>query len=217
MPWSTRLTVRDLKILDPAVGSGHFLVVASDLLVALYQEEARHRGLKDDPEWSDRAIVEHMLAHNLHGIDLDPRAVQIAAAALWIKGQVTLPEIEPEQLNLVAPNLRLADLPDDDPALVELRREIEAETGIAGEFTASPAGSARGRPPGQPAEDRSGGGCRDRTQERRLKALRAKAQQVQADLFGGAPPVKRRWISLRRSACRPAGSAGAISDPTLQR
>jgi hypothetical protein len=27
-----------------------------------------------------RAIVERILEHNLHGIDLDPRAVQIAAA-----------------------------------------------------------------------------------------------------------------------------------------
>lgn len=36
-------SVRDLKILDPAVGSGHFLMVAFDLLVALYREEARQR------------------------------------------------------------------------------------------------------------------------------------------------------------------------------
>ena len=36
-------SVWDLKILDPAVGSGHFLVVAFDLLFALYEEESRHR------------------------------------------------------------------------------------------------------------------------------------------------------------------------------
>ena len=35
-------SVRDLKILDPAVGSGHFLVVAFKSLFALYLEEARH-------------------------------------------------------------------------------------------------------------------------------------------------------------------------------
>ncbi len=40
-------------------------------------------------EWTDRAIVERILEHNLHGIDLDPRAVQIAAAALWLKAQPT--------------------------------------------------------------------------------------------------------------------------------
>jgi hypothetical protein len=127
-------SVREWKILDPAVGSGHFLVVALGLLLALFQEEARHRGQQDAPEWSVRAIVEHLLAHTLHGIDIDPRAVQIAAASLCLKGKALSPEMQPAQLNLVAPNLRLADLPDDDPALVEFRQGIEAETGIAWEF-----------------------------------------------------------------------------------
>ena len=125
-------SVRDLKILDPAVGSGHFLVVAFDLLFALYQEEARHRDEVGNDRWSDRAIVEQILGFNLHGIDLDPRAVQIAAAALWLKGRLTCPAARPEHLNLVASNLRLASLPDNDLALVELRRTVEAETGIPG-------------------------------------------------------------------------------------
>jgi hypothetical protein len=41
-----RDTLRNLRILDPAVGSGHFLVVALSLLVPLYREEARHRGVE---------------------------------------------------------------------------------------------------------------------------------------------------------------------------
>jgi hypothetical protein len=128
-------TVRDLKILDPAVGSGHFLVVAFDLLLALYREEARHRGEAAEERWGDRAVVERILEHNLHGIDLDPRAVQIAAAALWLKARWSCPEAHPRRLNLVASHLRLGDLGDEDPALVELRREVEAETGIPGELT----------------------------------------------------------------------------------
>lgn len=142
-------SVRDWKILDPAVGSGHFLVVAMDLLVALYREEARHRAADegrqggegregsagDAARWQDKQIVEHVLAHNLHGIDLDPRAVQIAAAALWLKAQQIAPGAHPERLNLVASNLRLSSLPDDDPALAELRREVERETGIPGALT----------------------------------------------------------------------------------
>ena len=128
-------SVRDLKILDPAVGSGHFLVVAFELLFALYLEEARHRGESDQERWFDRAIVERILTHNLHGIDLDPRAVQIAAAALWLKARRTCPEARPARLNLVASNLRLAGLPDTDPALVELRLELERETGIPARLT----------------------------------------------------------------------------------
>jgi hypothetical protein len=137
-------SVRDWKILDPAVGSGHFLVVSLGLLLALFREEARHRGQQVASDWSERAIVEHLLAHTLHGIDIDPRAVQIAAASLWLRGKALCPEIQPEQLNLVAPNLRLADLPDDDPALVELRSDIETETGISGEFTSQILQALRG-------------------------------------------------------------------------
>lgn len=157
-------SVRDLKILDPAVGSGHFLVVAFDLLVALYKEEARQRGEVDEEKWTDVAIVERVLEHNLHGIDLDPRAVQIAAAALWLKAQQvsrfgisqTLhsadagfgaagrgrsdasnpPKVaKPKQLNLVASNLGIASLPDNDPALVELRQAVQDETGIPAKLT----------------------------------------------------------------------------------
>ena len=128
-------SVRELRILDPAVGSGHFLVVAFDLLVALYREEAVHRGEQDDERWSDRAIVERILEHNLHGIDLDPRAVQIAAAALWLKARQVCPKALPAQLGLVASDLRLASLPDDDPALAELRRSVEEVAGIPGELT----------------------------------------------------------------------------------
>ena len=98
-------SVRDLKILDPAVGSGHFLVVAFDLLTALYREEARHRGEEGELQWSDQAIVERILEHNLNGIDLDPRAVQIAAAALWLKAKQTCAEAQPSHLNLVALSL----------------------------------------------------------------------------------------------------------------
>lgn len=130
-----RDSVRDLKILDPAVGSGHFLVVAFDLLAALYREEARHRGQEDQAEWSERAIVERILEDNLHGIDLDPRAVQIAAAALWLKAQQTCREARPRTLNLVASNLRLSSLPADDPARRELAAGIERDTGIPVDVT----------------------------------------------------------------------------------
>jgi hypothetical protein len=192
-------SVREWKILDPAVGSGHFLVVALGLLMALFQEEARHRGLQDAPEWSERAILEHLLAHTLHGIDIDPRAVQIAAASLWLKGKALSPGIEPENLNLVAPNLRLTDLPDDDPALVELRADIEAETGIAREFTSQILQALRGA-------DHLGSLLKiDRAvdhaieqQEQRLKQLSAKAQQVQPDFFNGMPPVQDELDFLAR-------------------
>ncbi|ACL64501.1 conserved hypothetical protein [Anaeromyxobacter dehalogenans 2CP-1] len=128
---SAPASIRALKLLDPACGSGHFLVIAFDLLAGMYREEARHRG----EVWSDREIAEAILENNLHGIDIDPRAVQIAAAAVMLKAKRQAKDARPKRVNLVAPVLRLGNLPDDDPALMRLRREVRAETGIPEELT----------------------------------------------------------------------------------
>jgi len=133
-------TLRDLKLLDPACGSGHFLVIAFDLLAALYEEEARHRALGGeaaDPmvSWTRKEIAESILERNLHGIDLDPRAVHIAGAALWLKLKTWAPEAEPLQVNLVASNLGLGSLPADDPALLELESALEREVGLPPRLT----------------------------------------------------------------------------------
>ncbi|CAO3379010.1 BREX-6 system adenine-specific DNA-methyltransferase PglX [Azospirillum argentinense] len=119
-------SLRALKLLDPACGSGHFLVIACDLLFALYREEARHRG----EVWSDADIVGWIVGNNLHGIDIDPRAVQIAAAALYLKARTLCRDARPRTLNLVAPAFNLAGLPDDDPALRRLIDELHRDTGL---------------------------------------------------------------------------------------
>ncbi len=94
-------SIRELKVLDPAVGSGHFLMIAFDLLAAFYDEEARHRG----EEWTPRQIDESIIDNNLHGVDIDPRAVQIAAAALLLKARSYSREVAPRKFNLVRPIL----------------------------------------------------------------------------------------------------------------
>ncbi|MBF2017480.1 MAG: N-6 DNA methylase [Rivularia sp. T60_A2020_040] len=124
-------SIKNLKILDPACGSGHFLVIAIGLLFALYQEEARHRG----ESWSDKEIVESILENNLYGIDIDPRAVQIAAAALILKARLLSAQAQPKRLNLVASSLELSALPENDPALEELRNEVTEATGISENLT----------------------------------------------------------------------------------
>jgi 23S rRNA G2445 N2-methylase RlmL len=92
---------RDVSVLDPACGSGHFLLYCFDLLLTIYQEEwateasgaRRHatgRTLREDyPDLANlkRAMPALILEHNLHGVDIDPRAVQIAALALWLRAQ----------------------------------------------------------------------------------------------------------------------------------
>ena len=91
---------RDLRVLDPACGSGHFLLYAFDLLVAIYEEaytdpespqsEATGKTLAGDYPGLDalrKAVPGLVLAHNLHGVDIDPRCAQIAQLALWMRAQ----------------------------------------------------------------------------------------------------------------------------------
>ncbi|MEO8179578.1 MAG: BREX-6 system adenine-specific DNA-methyltransferase PglX [Deltaproteobacteria bacterium] len=124
-------SVGSLKILDPACGSGHFLVIAFDHLAALYREEARHRKMMV----TDREIAESILENNLHGVDIDPRATQIAAASLYLKAKSFSKTVRPKRVNLVAPVLQLGNLPMDDPAVVALRKELKSDVGIPEELT----------------------------------------------------------------------------------
>ena len=100
IPHRAQKDPRDLKVLDPACGSGHFLLYAFDLLVSIYEEawhgeasessEGTGHRLRDDYtelKQLHAALPGLVLAHNLHGIDIDPRAAQIAALALWMRGQ----------------------------------------------------------------------------------------------------------------------------------
>ncbi|MFE9658139.1 Eco57I restriction-modification methylase domain-containing protein [Micromonospora sp. NPDC006431] len=91
---------RDLRILDPACGSGHFLLYAFDLLITIYEEAytdsnsppsgATGTTLAEDyPDFDAlrAAMPGLVLRHNLHGVDIDPRCVQIAQLALWMRAQ----------------------------------------------------------------------------------------------------------------------------------
>jgi hypothetical protein len=190
-------SVQDLRIIDPAVGSGHFLVVAFDLLVALYREEARHRGEVSAPRWTDKAICERILEHNLSGIDLDPRAVQIAAAALWLKARQTCAQAHPPRINLVAAALKLGSLPEDDAALVELRGEVERETGIPGTLTDTLIHALKGA-------DHLGSLLKvdaavDAAILAHEKVLSKAGEAVQVPMFGTVPAAKRVVIGAEEA------------------
>lgn len=91
---------RDLRILDPACGSGHFLLYCFGLLQTIYEEawadeaqpvcEITGTTLRQDYpaiEALRRSVPVLILKHNLYGIEIDPRAAQIAALALWLRAQ----------------------------------------------------------------------------------------------------------------------------------
>lgn len=68
--------VEEIKLLDPCCGSGHFLVKAYDLFYKMYLEEG---------VYSNEEIPFKILENNIHGIDIDLRAVQLTGLVLFIK------------------------------------------------------------------------------------------------------------------------------------
>lgn len=91
--------VENITFLDPACGSGHFLIEAFDLFYRMYEAEGKYT----DPE----TICKKILARNLYGIDIDERAVQIARAALWMKAAERVFDFSGTPKNLIATNIRL--------------------------------------------------------------------------------------------------------------
>jgi hypothetical protein len=96
---------RELRMLDPACGSMHFGLYAFDLFETIYEEAWR---IETDmgPDMFDRsthlkplqetftgvdefkkAIPQLIIEQNIHGVDIDPRAVQIAGLSLWQRAQ----------------------------------------------------------------------------------------------------------------------------------
>lgn len=100
---------RTIKLLDPACGSMHFGLYAFDLFQEIYREawdwEQAHgpgaldretggspdlKSLADtyaDHDAFLRDVPRLIIEHNIYGVDIDPRAAQIASLALWLRSQ----------------------------------------------------------------------------------------------------------------------------------
>ena len=83
--------LRNIKILDPACGSGNFLVYSFNKLVQMYLEEY--------PELDLLKIIKNILSRNLYGIDINRRPAQLSALALYIMAKRIIKEKSPELLN----------------------------------------------------------------------------------------------------------------------
>lgn len=68
-------SVKDIRFIDPCMGSGHVLVYAFDLLCKMYEEEG----------YRTKEIPALILENNLYGIDIDKRCYQLASFALTMK------------------------------------------------------------------------------------------------------------------------------------
>lgn len=67
----------EITFFDPCMGSGHILVYAFDVLMEIYKECG----------YSERDAASSIVEHNLFGLDIDPRATQLATFAVAMKGR----------------------------------------------------------------------------------------------------------------------------------
>jgi len=82
--------VFELKILDPAMGSGHFLTSAVDYLareiINAQERQAEQQGVESidqshDINWARRQVAQRCI----YGVDLNPLAVELAKVSLWLR------------------------------------------------------------------------------------------------------------------------------------
>jgi len=91
--------LEEIKILDPACGSGNFLLYSFELLQKMYLERGYDPG----------EISSLILKHNLFGIDLDDRAAQLTILSLYLKARTLDRHKNRYTMNVVSADFHLSD------------------------------------------------------------------------------------------------------------
>lgn len=100
--------LHELRMIDPANGSGNFLLYGFDLFYDLYLDQIEEYGA----HYAIADIPELIIANNLHGIDLDDRAVQLAQLGLYIKAKRKKRSVKIEHFNIVSSDFFLPPYQD---------------------------------------------------------------------------------------------------------
>ena len=113
----------DIRVLDPACGSGHFLLYAFDVLERIWWQER--------PDVEKYKVPSKILKHNLYGVDIDRRATQLAAFNLYLKAREKSEHWGANSFNLdtvgiVCADSRIADMDAVDDVIDEVASEQPA-------------------------------------------------------------------------------------------
>lgn len=103
--------VKEIKLLDPSCGTMHFGLLAFDLFAEMYREERANAGKPGWPEspstLSDEEIPDAILTNNIHGIDIDLRAVQLSALTLYLKAKSFSPNAKLSETKLACADIHI--------------------------------------------------------------------------------------------------------------
>jgi hypothetical protein len=83
-------TLDRLTLLDPCCGSGHFLREAFDMFVAMYREQ--------QPDLPAAEVADRIFSRHLFGIDIDPRAAQLAVLTLYLRAWELVKQHAPRRI-----------------------------------------------------------------------------------------------------------------------
>lgn len=111
-----RKPLHEIKTIDPATGSGNFLLYGFDLFYDLYIDQIENYGA----DYEEADIPKLIIENNLHGVDLDDRAIQLAQLGLYIKAKRKKRTAKIEHFNIVSSDFFL-------PAYEEVKDIFEAE------------------------------------------------------------------------------------------
>lgn len=93
----------DLRLIDPATGSGNFILYAFDLFYDLYLDQIENYGA----DYDENEIAKLIIENNLYGIDLDNRAIQLAQLGLYIKAKRKKRSVKIDHFNVVSSDFYL--------------------------------------------------------------------------------------------------------------
>ena len=131
---------REILMLDPACGSMHFGLYCFDLFEQIYLEawdnhpelmtDLRDKYMRDD---FIKRIPGYILRYNIHGVDIDPRAIQIAGLSLWLRAQKSYDKLglQPADRPAISKsNLVIAEpMPGDAHLLSEFAKSLPGPIG----------------------------------------------------------------------------------------
>lgn len=107
---------RELSVIDPACGSGHFLLYAFDVLERIWWAET------DDIDRGD--IPAKILKHNIYGVDIDLRSCQLSAFNLYLKARTRAEQedsqFEMPNVDIVCADARVAEVEEGAEVLDEI-------------------------------------------------------------------------------------------------
>jgi hypothetical protein len=72
-----------LKVVDPACGSGHFLIAAAHRIAK--RLATVRTGEEEAPPDAQRRALRHVISHCIYGVDVNPMAVELCKVSLWME------------------------------------------------------------------------------------------------------------------------------------